>query len=119
MHCSSVHSALCTVRIIIFLIILYIINFLAVEKIIRNHHKEEIKRRMSHGEILKLSTSDINTPRPANGLPPISPSSTTSTASSSSVNDYKNLVASREEKPDYFKASVMVRSQSSSSNTSR
>ena len=74
---------------------------------------------MSHGEVLKLSTSDINMPRAATGLPPISPSSTTSTSSSSSVNDYKNLVASREEKPDYFKASVMVRSQSSSSNTSR
>ena len=75
---------------------------------------------MSHGEVLKLSTSDINTPRPANGLPPVSPSSTISSSSSSSVNDYKNLVvASREEKPDYFKASVMVRSQSSSSNTSR
>ena len=77
---------------------------------------------MSHGEVLKLSTSDSNSnmPRPATGLPPISPSSTTSTSSSSSVNDYKNLVvASREEKPDYFKASVMVRSQSSSSNTSR
>ena len=93
-----------------------IVDFLAVEKIIRNHHKEEIKRRMSHGEVLKLSTSDINMSRPANGLPPVSPSST---SSSSSVNDYKNLVASREEKPDYFKASVMVRSQSSSSNTSR
>ena len=95
---------------------------LAVEKIIRNHRKEEIRRRQSHGEVLKLSTSDINMPRAANGLPPISPSSTTSTStsSSSSVNDYKNLVvASREEKPDYFKASVMVRSQSSSSNTSR
>ena len=91
-----------------------------MEKIIRNHRKEEIRRRQSHGEVLKLSTSDINMPRPANGLPPISPSSTTSTSSSSSVNDYKNLVvASREEKPDYFKASVMVRSQSSSSNTSR
>ena len=75
---------------------------------------------MSHGEVLKLSTSDINTPRPANGLPPVSPSSTISSSSSSSVNDYKNLVAAnREEKPDYFKASVMVRSQSSSSNTSR
>ena len=88
------------------------------------HQKEEIKRRMSQGavarEVQKLSTSDIPQPRGANGLPPISPSSNASTSSFSSVNDYKNLVASMvEEKPDYFKASVMVRSQSSSSNTSR
>lgn len=90
------------------------LDITAVAKIIRNHHKEEIRRRMSHGEILKLNTSDNNQPRATNGLPPISPSST---SSSSSVAD-KNLPG-REEKPDYFKASVMVRSQSSSSNTSR
>lgn len=87
----------------------------AVANIIRNHHQEEIRRRMSHGEILRLPTSDTQQPRPANGLPPISPSST---SSSSSMAGDKNG-PSREEKPDYFKASVMVRSQSSSSNTSR
>ena len=85
----------------------------AVVNIIRNHHKEEIRRRMSHGEILKLNTSDTS---PATGLPPISPSST---SSSSSVLGDTKAPTTREEKPDYFKASVMVRSQSSSSNTSR
>lgn len=105
----------------------------AVEKIIRNHHKEEIKRRMSHGEILKLNqdnNSDNNNGmqqqngatsrvaanflRSANsfGLN----SGTSSNSSSTSINEYKNVMTT---KPDYFKASVMVRSTSSSSNTSR
>jgi len=115
----------------------------AVEKIIRNHQKEEIKRRMSHGEVLKLngltlgasSESDAssqeappsvpvfskNTKRPS-GLPmtagpgPNFNIQTSSNSSSTSVNEYRNVMA---EKPDFFKASVMVRSQSSSSNTSR
>ena len=107
--------------------------FSAVEKIIRNHHKEEIKRRMSHGEILKLNqdnNSDNNNGmqqqngatsrvaanflRSANsfGLN----SGTSSNSSSTSINEYKNVMTT---KPDYFKASVMVRSTSSSSNTSR
>ena len=108
--------------------------FSAVETIIRNHQKEEIKRRMSHGEILKLNqdTSDntsgvhlvqqnqatsriaANFVRSANnfGLN----RGTSSNSSSTSVNEYKNVMT---DKPDYFKASVMVRSTSSSSNTSR
>ena len=112
--------------------------FLAVEVIIRNHHKKEIKRRMSHGEILKLnqggnSGSDNNNEvqqhqrqngatnqvkasflRSANSFGHIS--GTSSNSSSTSVNEYKNVMTT---KPDYFKASVMVRSTSSSSNTSR
>ena len=89
----------------------------AVETIMRNHQKEEIRRRRSHGEILKLNGTVLNTSdqpqsRPTTGLPPISPSST---SSSSSVAGDK----AREDKPDYFKASVRVRSGSSSSNTSR
>merc|ERR1711899_14535 len=101
----------------------------AVEKIIRNHHKEEIKRRMSHGEILKMPPSEIpqhRNPQPqvpsglrstaasSSSLPPHSPVS--SNSSSTSVNEYKNVIS---DKPDFFKASVVVRSQSSSSNTSR
>ena len=81
----------------------------------RNHQKEEIRRRRSQGEILKLNGTALNTSdqsRPTTGLPPISPSST---SSSSSVAGDK----AREDKPDYFKASVRVRSGSSSSNTSR
>jgi len=76
----------------------------AVEKIIRNHHKEEIKRRMSHGEILKMPPSEIpqhRNPQPhvpsgaglrstaasSSSLPPHSPVS--SNSSSTSVNEYK------------------------------
>merc|ERR1711976_844780 len=114
----------------------------AVEKIIRNHQKEEIKRRMSHGEVLKFdpnsSNSDIPhdnldsplqnglaTPRVVNkfmkrpnGFSNVTNHLTqsSSNSSSTSVNEYKNVM---NDKPDYFKASVMVRSQSSSSNTSR
>jgi len=106
----------------------------AVELIIRNHQKKEIKRRMSHGEILKLnqgnSGSDNNNEvqqqqrqngatslvkanflRSANSFGLIS--GTSSNSSSTSVNEYKNVMTT---KPDYFKASVMA---SSSSNTSR
>lgn len=107
----------------------------AVEVIIRNHHKKEIKRRMSHGEILKLnqggnSGSDNNNEvqqhqrqngatnqvkasflRSANSFGHIS--GTSSNSSSTSVNEYKNVMTT---KPDYFKASVMA---SSSTNTSR
>ncbi len=108
--------------------------FSAVELIIRNHQKKEIKRRMSHGEILKLnqgnSGSDNNNEvqqqqrqngatslvkanflRSANSFGLIS--GTSSNSSSTSVNEYKNVMTT---KPDYFKASVMA---SSSSNTSR
>ena len=113
----------------------------AVEKIIRNHQKEEIKRRMSHGEGLKLngfvlgasSESETTSQEAAPNVPAFSrnakrPSGlplaagpsfniqSSSNSSSTSVNEYKNVIA---EKPDFFKASVMVRSQSSSSNTSR
>jgi len=108
----------------------------AVEKIMRNHQKEEIKRRMSHGEILRLNTpdsSDVQNGQPnggvrngtafrvANGFsnsPSVNhlQSPISSNSSSTSVNEYKNVM---NDKPDYFKASVMVRSQSSSSNTSR
>jgi len=105
----------------------------AVETIIRNHQKEEIKRRMSHGEVLKLNQdkSDNNSGvqnvqngaksrvaanflRSANSSGLIG--GTSSNSSSTSVNEYKNVMTT---KPDYFKASVMVRSTSSSSNTSR
>jgi len=105
----------------------------AVETIIRNHQKEEIKRRMSHGELLKLNqdNSDNNSGvqnvqngaksrvaanflRSANSSGLIG--GTSSNSSSTSVNEYKNVMTT---KPDYFKASVMVRSTSSSSNTSR
>lgn len=102
----------------------------------RNHQKEEIKRRMSHGEILRLNTpdsSDVQNGQPnggvrngtafrvANGFsnsPSVNhlQSPISSNSSSTSVNEYKNVM---NDKPDYFKASVMVRSQSSSSNTSR
>ena len=107
--------------------------FAAVETIIRNHQKEEIKRRMSHGELLKLNqdNSDNNSGvqnvqngaksrvaanflRSANSSGPID--GTSSNSSSTSINEYKNVMTT---KPDYFKASVMVRSTSSSSNTSR
>lgn len=92
---------------------------------------------MSHGEVLKLDVSElkmngenghqngfqqqhaqpqlhvspVQRPLPNPGLAQLNHPS-----SSTSVNEYKNVM---NDKPDYFKASVMVRSQSSSSNTSR
>jgi len=103
----------------------------AVETIIRNHHKEQIRRRMSHGEVLKMnsfgSSSNIdlrngnqNIQEQGQMLPrgpvAINHHQSSSNSSSTSINEYKNVM---NDKPDYFKASVMVRSQSSSSNTSR
>jgi len=108
----------------------------AVEKIMRSHQKDEIKRRMSHGEILRLNTPDSsNVQNSQNGACGIRNGASvrvansfsnnpfvnqlnqsSSNSSSTSVNEYRNIM---NDKPDYFKASVMVRSQSSSSNTSR
>jgi len=102
----------------------------------RSHQKDEIKRRMSHGEILRLNTPDSSnvqnsqngaggvrngaSVRVANGFsnnPFVNQlNQSSSNSSSTSVNEYRNIM---NDKPDYFKASVMVRSQSSSSNTSR
>jgi len=108
----------------------------AVEKIMRSHQKDEIKRRMSHGEILRLNTPDSsNVQNSQNGAGGVRNGASvrvansfsnnpfvnqlnqsSSNSSSTSVNEYRNIM---NDKPDYFKASVMVRSQSSSSNTSR
>jgi len=61
-----------------------------VEDIVRNTYKEEIRRRMSHGDILRGFNSDPQ---------PMSPTENS--------------------KADFFNAEVMLRSQSSSSTTSR
>ena len=98
-------------------------KFSAVENIVRETYKQEIKRRMSHGEILKLSENEPSNASEKNVEKNETKASFTSkdfvvspNASTSSVNEYKNVMNT---KVNYFKANVMVRSQSSSSNTSR
>jgi len=81
----------------------------AVEQIVRRTNKEEMRRRMSHGEILKFS--ETSNPNPTGFAATV----TTGQVSHAS-NEYKTVMNS---KPDYFKANIMNRSQSSSSNTSR
>jgi len=88
----------------------------AVEQIVRKTYKEEMRRRMSHGEILKLSETS-NQP----------PSGFSATVTTGQVNHAMGLVTNNTNeynavmngKPGYFKSNMMDRSQSSSSNTSR
>ena len=83
--------------------------FSAVEHIVRKTNKEELRRRMSHGEVLKFSEAVNQVPSGFNN------SISTGQVNRAS-NEYKTVM---NDKPDYFKANVTVRSQSSSSNTSR
>jgi len=78
----------------------------AVEQIVRKTNKEEIRRRMSHGEVLKLSDKTMSG---------FAPSISTGQVSRVS-NEYKTVMNN---KLDYFKTNLVPRSQSSSSNTSR
>ena len=87
-----------------------IVSLIAVEQIVRNTTKEEFKRRMSHGEILKLQ-------EPSQYLSSESAESPTYTSKvNGTANEYKTVMNG---KSDYFKANIVPRSQSSSSNTSR
>jgi len=81
----------------------------AVEQIVRKTNKEEIRRRMSHGEVLKFSETTNHSPSGFDA-------SINTGQVSRANNEYKTVMNG---KPDYFKANVMPRSQSSSSNTSR
>ena len=77
----------------------------------RNHQKEEIKRRMSHGEILRLNTpdsGDVQNGQVGNGIRNGAPfraanafsnspfvnqlNQSSSNSSSTSVNEYKNIM---------------------------
>merc|ERR1719347_1146857 len=88
----------------------------AVEQIVRKTNKEEMRRRMSHGEILKLSETS--------NQPPSGFGATVTTGQVNHImeqvtnasNEYKAVMNG---KPGYFKSNMMDRSQSSSSNTSR
>jgi len=81
----------------------------AVEHIVRKTNKEELRRRMSHGEVLKFSEA-------VNQVPSGFDNSISTGQVNRASNEYKTVMNG---KPDYFKANVTVRSQSSSSNTSR
>ena len=64
---------------------------------------------MSHGEVLKFSEA-------VNQVPSGFDNSISTGQVNRASNEYKTVMNG---KPDYFKANVTVRSQSSSSNTSR
>jgi len=81
----------------------------AVEQIIRKTNKEELRRRMSHGEVLKFSETGNQSP---SGF-----DNSISTGQVSRASNEYNTVMNG--KLDYFKTNLMPRSQSSSSNTSR
>ena len=80
-----------------------------VAQIVKRTHKEEMRRRMSHGEILKLSDE-------MNHFPSGFGKGISTGQVERASNEYKTVMNGKE---DYFKSNMMNRSHSSSSNTSR
>merc|ERR1719382_621397 len=88
----------------------------AVEQIVRRTNKEEMRRRMSHGEILKFSESSNQPPSGFSANVTTGQVSLAMGQVTNATNEYNTVMNG---KPGYFKTNMMDRSQSSSSNTSR
>jgi len=89
-----------------------------VEQIVKNTKKEEIRRRMSHGELLRGFKNGSNNGSFNNGNGSFNGFNNGMNNRSFSGSDAQSTNG-EDEKTVFFDAQVMLRSQSSSSNTSR